>query len=126
MSAHNSIVATYASRNLAETAVAKLQGGGFDMSKLFVAARDSHNLVGKPEGATVTGELGALDETLYRIGIPKEDVLDYESEFKTDRLLLAAHGTPGEIARAKSIIDSTHLDSWDGDIGCAVYYGCLD
>ena len=126
MSAHNSIVATYSSRNLAGTAVTKLQGAGFDMSKLFVAAKDSPNRVGKSEGATVIGELGTLDETLYRIGVPKESVLDYESEFKIDRLLLAAHGTPEEISKAKSIVDSTHPDGWNGNVGCAVYYGCFD
>lgn len=126
MSAHNSIVATYATRNLAKTAVARLQGAGFDMSKLYVAARDRHNLVGESEGATVIGELGTLDKTLYRIGIPRESILDYESEFKTDRLLLAVHGTDGEIEQAKRIIDTTHPDSWDGNVGCAVYYGCSD
>jgi hypothetical protein len=64
---------------------------------------------------------------LYRIGIPKESVLDYESEFKIDRLLLAAHGTPDEISQAQHIIDTTgHPESWDGSVGCSVYYGCLD
>ena len=126
MSAHNSIVATYANRGMADAAVTKLHNAGFDMSKLFLAARDSHNLVGESEGATVIGELGTLDEKLSRIGIPKESVLDYELEFKIDRLLLAAHGTPDEIAQAKGIIDSDHPDGWDGNVGCAVYYGCFD
>lgn len=124
MSAHNSIVATYADRNRAEMAVAKLRGAGFDASKLFVAARDGRNRVGKSAGATLIGELGMLDETLYCIGIPKESVLDYESEFRIDRLLLAAHGTADEIAEAKRIIDADHPDGWDGNVGCAVYYGC--
>lgn len=126
MSAHNSLVATYVSRNQAKSAVARLQGAGFDMSKLFVAARDSRNLVGKPEGATVIGELDTLDETLYRIGIPRESVLDYESEFKIDKLLLAAHGTAGEIDQIKRVIDASHPDSWDGNVGCSIYYGCFD
>lgn len=126
MSAHNTLVATYANSNQALSAVARLHGAGFDMSKLYVAARDSRNRVGTPEGATVIGELGMLDETLYRIGIPKESVLDYESEFNIDRLLLAAHGTAEEIAGVKRVIDASHPDSWDGNVGCSVYYGCLD
>jgi hypothetical protein len=126
MSAHNSFVATYANRNLAEVAVTKLQRAGFDMKKLFVASRDRRNAVGQSTGATVIDELVTLDEALYRIGVPKEDALDYESEYKIDRLLLAAHGTTDEITQAKSIIDSAHPDGWDGNVGCAVYYGCSD
>jgi len=126
MSAHNSIVATYAKRSVAAADVAKLQQAGFDSSQLFVAARDGRAKIGEDQGATFIGELGALDETLYRIGIPKEDVLDYEAEFNIDRLLLAAHGSPGEIARVKRIIAAAHPDSWDASVGCAVYYGCFD
>lgn len=126
MSAHNSIVATYANRGLAEAAVTKLHDAGFDMSKLYAAARDGRKLVSEAEGATAISEISALDETLYRIGIPKESVLDYESEFKVNRLLLAVHGTSDEITLAKNIIETTHLDGWDGKVGCAVYYGCYD
>ncbi|MFA7242060.1 MAG: hypothetical protein WC091_18250 [Sulfuricellaceae bacterium] len=126
MSAHNSIVATYANRSVAEAAVTKLHDAGFDMSKLYTAVRDSRKLAGKADGATAIGEIGVLDETLYRIGIPKESVLDYEAEFKIDRLLLAAHGTSDEITLAKNIIETTHPDGWNGKVGCAVYYGCFD
>jgi len=126
MSAHNSIVATYANRSLAEAAVTKLHNAGFDMSKLYTAARGSRKPAGTADGATAIGEIGVLDETLYRIGIPKESVLDYEAEFKIDRLLLAAHGTSDEITLAKNIIETTHPDGWDGKVGCAVYYGCFD
>ena len=126
MSAHNSIVATYANRSAAEADVARLQQAGFNPSKLYVAARDSRARLANAEGATFIGELGELDETLYRIGIPKMDVLDYEAEFKIDRLLLAAHGSADEIAQAKRTIDAAHPDSWDANVGCAVYYGCLD
>ena len=96
------------------------------MNKLFVAAKEGLNPVNKWEGTTLIGELGKLDETLYRIGVPKESVFDYESEFKADRLLLAAHGTADEIAQAKSIIDSDHPDGWNGNVGSAVCYGCYD
>ncbi len=125
MSAHNSLVATYAKRHVAEADIAKLRHAGFDPRKLFVAARDGR-VKGEDAGATVIGELGALDETLYRFGVPKPDVLDYEAEFKIDRLLLAAHGSADEIAQAKRIIDAAHPESWDASVSCAVYYGCLD
>jgi len=126
MSAHNSLVATYAKRSAAAADVAKLQQAGFDPRQLFVAARDGRAKVGEELGATFIGELGALDATLFRIGVPQEDVLDYEAEFNIDRLLLAAHGSPGEIARAKRILDAAHPASWDASVGCSVYYGCFD
>lgn len=58
--------------------------------------------------------------------MPPDNVADYESEFKSGRLLLAAHGTPDEILRAQRIVDADHPESWDGNVGCAVYYGCPD
>lgn len=126
MSAHNSLVASYAKRGMARDAIMKLHGAGFDMHKLFVAARDGRSAIGASEGATVINGLDTLDATLSQIGIPRESVLDYESELKVDRLLLAAHGTASEIAQAKSIIDAGHPDGWNGNVGCAVYYGCYD
>ena len=126
MSAHNSIVATYANHRVAKTAITRLKKIGFDMKKLFIAAKNRNNLVRESEDSSVISELGTLDEMLYGIGIPKESVLDYELEFKGDRLLLAAHGTASKIAQAKTVIDTTHPEGWNGNVGCAIYYGCLD
>lgn len=126
MSAHNSIVATYTKRSDAAGDIARLQQAGFDPDKLFVAARDSSQPIGTAAGATRIGELGALDETLNRLGIPREDARSYEAEFQRDRLLLAAHGSPGEIERAKRVIEAAHPESWDASVCSAVYYGCLD
>jgi hypothetical protein len=58
--------------------------------------------------------------------IPREYIPNYEAELKVDRLLLVAHGTPEEISQARNVINSTHPDGWDGNVGCAVYYGCMD
>lgn len=124
MSMHNSIVATYASHRLGGATVTKLQQAGFDMTKLFVAAQ--RNLVIESEGVSAIGDLDALDDLLYQIDIPGESVVDYELEFQNDRLLLAAHGTAGEIELAREVIATTHPESWSGNVGCAVYYGCHD
>lgn len=124
MSTHNSIVATYASHRLGGATVTKLQQAGFDMTKLFVAAK--HNPVIESEGVSTIGDLDALDNLLYQIDIPGESVADYELEFKNDRLLLAAHGTAGEIELAREVIAATHPEGWNGNVGCAVYYGCHD
>lgn len=126
MSAHNSIVATYTSHRLGGAIITKLQQAGFDMTKLFVATQNQHNSVRESGDIHTIGDLNALENMLYEIDIPQESVIDYELEFKNDRLLLAAHGSANEIALAKDVIDTTHPEGWNGNVGCAVYYGCHD
>ena len=118
MSKNISLVATYADHSLAKVTVRKLQSSGFDMRKLFIVARDEDKSL---EGATVVGALRDLDNEQFSC-IPKENVPNYEDELKVDRLLLVAHGTPDEITQARSVIDA----GWDGNIGCTIYYGCID
>jgi hypothetical protein len=56
------------------------------------------------EGAVVVGGLSALGAALYSIGIPKDSVIQYESDMKVDRFLVMAHGSDEEVARAKKIL----------------------
>jgi hypothetical protein len=65
-------------------------------------------IVGALEGAIVVGGLSAIGAGLYSIGIPKDSVLKYETAIKSDKYLLLAHGTAGEVARAKDIVQTTH------------------
>jgi len=64
-------------------------------------------IVGALEGAVVTGGLTALGAGLYSIGIPKDSILKYETALKSDKFLVIAHGSAGDVARAKSILEST-------------------
>src|SRR5271166_4324600 len=64
-------------------------------------------IVGALEGAVVVGGLSALGAGLYSIGIPKDSIVKYETALKTDQFLLLAHGTPVEVEKARSIIEST-------------------
>ena len=64
-------------------------------------------IVGALEGAVVTGGITALGAGLYSIGIPKDSVMQYETEVKNDKLLLVAHGTASEVQRAKDILHQT-------------------
>lgn len=59
------------------------------------------------EGAVVVGGLSALGAALYNIGIPKVSVMKYESPLKSDKFLVIAHGTVDEVAKAKSILETT-------------------
>ena len=68
---------------------------------------------GALEGAIVFGGLGALGGALSSLGIPKDSIIQYEESLKSDGFLIVAHGPTDEMARAKSILETTtpaHLD----------------
>jgi hypothetical protein len=60
------------------------------------------------EGAVmVGGGLSALGAGLHSIGIPKNSIMEYETALKSDKFLVIAHGTADEMAKAKSILETT-------------------
>jgi len=61
-------------------------------------------IVGGIEGAAVIGGLSALGAALYSAGIPKDSVVQYETELKTGKYLVLAHGSEAEVAKAKEIL----------------------
>lgn len=61
-----------------------------------------HLLVSAAEGAAVVGGISALGAALVSLGLPKKDVIKYESLIKADRFLVIAHGDAQEVARAKA------------------------
>ena len=62
---------------------------------------------GALEGAVVTGGLTALGAGLYILGIPKDSIIKYETALKSDKFLVIAHGSAGDVSKAKSILEST-------------------
>jgi uncharacterized membrane protein len=64
-------------------------------------------IVGALEGAAVVGGFSAIGAGLYSMGIPKDSVLQYETELKTDRFLLMVHGSAREVETARAIIANT-------------------
>ena len=65
------------------------------------------------ENAVVVGGIAALGAALYGIGIPKDSVLQYETDIKADGFLVMARGSNEDVARAKAILGSenpTRLD----------------
>ena len=68
-------------------------------------------IVGALDEAIVVGGLTALGAALYSIGIPKNSVVQYETEVKTGKLLLIAHGTPDEVVLAKKLLDHSRAKS---------------
>ena len=64
-------------------------------------------IVGALEEAAVVGGLSALGAALFSIGIPKNSVVQYETEVKNGKLLLVVHGTPDDVERAKDLLRQT-------------------
>jgi hypothetical protein len=122
MSENNSLVATYADHSLAKATVKKLQKAGLDMRKLSIVGKNESKLL---KTITVVRGLNELGAEQYSC-ISREAIPDYEAELKADRLLLFFHGKADEISRAKGIIETTHPEGWNGNVGCSVYYGCID
>jgi hypothetical protein len=64
-------------------------------------------LVGALEGAVVVGGLSALGAALTTIGVPKEQVIRYETALKADKYVLMVHGSAEESAKARSVLASS-------------------
>jgi len=62
-------------------------------------------LVGGVEGAVVMGGLSALGAAMMTIGVPKEQLIKYESAVKADKYVLIVHGGIEEITLAHHILD---------------------
>src|SRR5918996_2428402 len=58
------------------------------------------------EGAVMVDGLSVLGAGLYNIGIPKNNVMEYEKALKSDKFIVIAHGRPDDIAKAKSILET--------------------
>jgi hypothetical protein len=61
-------------------------------------------IVGGLEGAAVVGGLSVLGAALFSAGIPKDSIVQYETELKTGNFLVVAHGSEAEVAMAKEIL----------------------
>ncbi|HLY75990.1 MAG TPA: DUF1269 domain-containing protein [Planctomycetota bacterium] len=61
-------------------------------------------IVGGLEGAAVVGGLSALGAALFSAGIPKDSIVQYETELKTGKYLVVAHGSEAEVAKAREIL----------------------
>ncbi len=69
------------------------------------------SIIAALEGAAVTGGITALGAGLCSLGIPKNSILQYETQVKNGKLLLVAHGTADEVQHAKDLLDQTEANS---------------
>ena len=64
-------------------------------------------LGGALEGAVVVGGLSAVGGALTQIGIPKDQMIKYETALKADKYVLMVHGSTEELERARSVLSGT-------------------
>ena len=64
-------------------------------------------IVGALDGAVVVGGVSAVGAGLFSIGIPKDNVIKYETQIKADRFVVVCHGTTEEVEKARSILQNT-------------------
>jgi uncharacterized membrane protein len=74
---------------------------------LLVAGPLAAAIIGALENAAIVGGLSAIGAGLYSLGIPKDSVVEYETALKAGSFVLVAHGTPEDVAKAKSIVEQT-------------------
>lgn len=61
-------------------------------------------LVGALEGAVVVGGVSALGAALSQVGVPKDQIIKYETALKVDKYVLVVHGNAEEVAKARSVL----------------------
>lgn len=70
-------------------------------------------IIGALEGAITLGGLSVIGAAIYSIGIPKDSILRYETALKSDKFILIAHGSSGEITHAKETLNGTGPEMLD-------------
>jgi uncharacterized membrane protein len=77
------------------------------LGPLLVAGPLVSWIVGALEGAVVVGGLSAIGASLFSLGIPKDSILQYETDLKAGKFVLLAHGSVEDAARVKDILTHT-------------------
>jgi len=68
-------------------------------------------IVGVLEGAVVVGGLSALGAGLYSMGIPRNSIIQYETEVKGGKYMLIVHGSDMETIHAREILHTTNPET---------------
>lgn len=71
---------------------------------LLVAGPLVATIIGAAEGAVLVGGLSIIGAGLMSIGIPKDSILQYETEIKSDRFMVMVHGTERNVSKARDIL----------------------
>lgn len=61
-------------------------------------------LAGALEGAVIVGGVSALGAALTQIGVPKDQIIKYETALKADKFVLLVHGNVEDQAKAHTVL----------------------
>ena len=64
-------------------------------------------LIAALEGAVVVGGISALGAALTQVGVPKDQVIKYETALKADNFLLLVHGSAEDEAQVRNVLAGT-------------------
>ncbi len=68
-------------------------------------------LVAALEGAVLVGGVSAIGAALMQIGVPKDQIMKYETALKVDKYVLMVHGSIEEQDKARTVLEKTK--SWE-------------
>ena len=68
-------------------------------------------LVAALEGAVLVGGVSAIGAALAQIGVPKDQIMKYETALKVDKYVLMVHGSVDEQDKARTVLEQTK--SWE-------------
>jgi uncharacterized membrane protein len=68
-------------------------------------------IVGALESAVVVGGVSALGAGLYSIGIPKDSIIEYETQIKAGKFVVIVHGSLEEVSKIQDAIEVTEHQS---------------
>lgn len=69
---------------------------------LFVAGPVAGGIVAELEAAAVVGGMNAFGAALYRFGVPHASIVEYETQIRTGKFVLIAHGSRDGVQGVKS------------------------
>lgn len=64
-------------------------------------------IAGALEGALVVGGMSVVGAGLYSMGIPKDSIIEYETQIKAGKFVVIAHGLPGDVRQTKDTLAGT-------------------
>ncbi len=89
---------------------ARLTGWAFfavpGIGPVLVAGPLAGWMVAVLDNATIFGGMSALGAGLYSIGIPRDNLMRYETALMAGKYLLVVHGSAGDVARAHEVLSS--------------------
>ncbi|MEO8196964.1 MAG: general stress protein [Thermoanaerobaculia bacterium] len=86
---------------------------------LFAAGPLVGWIVGALEGAALVGGFSALGAALASIGIPKDSILEYETQIKMGKYVVIAHGSEAEVSDTERALAATKHESIKKHSCCA-------